>query len=247
MKSSKLIAFLFAIMTMQTTNLAAQNNTEAPLLTSTEITVKQGHNVQFMDAVKKWKECYLENNGPDTWNIWRRVQGEGTVYILSGNMKNWAEMDKEDAAGEECGRIVLNDILPHVEKTSYRVSRLMPEISREPSVDMGLVWVTYFKVKNFDDFNEIIKGATAAVKAKEGSYRGIWYSNIGGPGINADYFVSTPFKNFAELDIERDTPAKIYGDAVGEKKAATLSQKWRDAVEEEWSYILRLNKELSHQ
>jgi len=201
----------------------SQNNSS--ILTSTEITVKQGHNEQFLDAVKKWKACYLENNGTDKWNFFRRVQGEGTVYLMAGTMENWAEMDKQDAASKECSRIILNDILPNVEKTSYRMSRTMPEISRKPAPDMGLVWVTYFKVNNNDDFNEIIKGVSTAIKAKEGSPRGFWYANIGGPSQNADFFVSTPFRNFAELDIQRDSASKIYRDAIGEKKGIEMSKK----------------------
>ena len=224
----------------------SQNNNTGPLLNVTEITVKQGHNEQFMDAVKKWKACYLENNGTDKWNFWRRLQGEGTFYIMAGLIDNWAEMDKEDAAGKTCRLIILNDILPHVEKTNYRMARSMPDISRGPAQDMGLVWVTHYKVNNNDDFNEIIDGVTAAIKAKEGSHRGFWYSNIGGPSENSDFFVSTPFRNFAELDIQRDTPAKIYRDAIGDKKMDEMIKKWRAAVDDEWSYILTLNKELSN-
>jgi len=225
----------------------SQNNNTAPLLTVTEITVKQGHNAQFMEGVKKWKACYLENNGTDKWNFWRRVQGEGTVYVMSGLMDNWAEMDKEDAASKACQAIILNDILPHVEKTNYRMARSMPDRSRGPAPDMGLVWVTHYKVNNSADFNEIIDGVTAAIKAKEGSPRGFWYSNIGGPSENSDFFVSTPFRNFAELDIQRDTPAKIYRDAIGDKKMDEMIKKWRAAVDKEWSHILTLNKELSNQ
>lgn len=164
-------------------------------------------------------------------------------------MENWAEMDEKDEASKECYIIVLNDILPHVEKTNDRLSRTMPEFSMDMDAtpDMDVIWVTYYKVNNSDDFKEIIKDVSAAIKAKEGSRRAWWYSNIGGPSENPDYFVSTPFKNYAALDIERDSPAKIYEDAVGEKKAAEMIKKWRATVDDSWSYILSLNKDLSHQ
>ncbi len=246
MKSFKLIAFLFAITTMQTTNLSAQNNNESELLTVSEITVKHGHNAQFIEGVKKWKECYLENNGTDNWNIWRRVQGEGTVYVLTGLMANWAEMDKEDPAGKECYTTVLNFIMPHVEKTNYNIARTMPEHSTSFPEDTKLVWVTFFKVKNSVDFMEIVKTVGDAIKAKEGKPRGIWYNYAGGAQDSPDYMVSTPLKGYADLDISRDNPAKVYEDAAGKKKTDEMRAKWRGAVGDEWSYIYTLNSELSN-
>ena len=74
--------------------IVAQQN-ESILLNLSEITVKPGHNAQFIQGVKAWKECYLENNGEDKWNMWKRVQGEGNVYTMTSVMANWAEMDEE--------------------------------------------------------------------------------------------------------------------------------------------------------
>ena len=83
--------------------IIAQEN-EGYLLTMSEITVKQGQNDAFTAGVKAWKECYLENNGEDKWNMWRRMQGEGNVYIFSGTMTSWAEFDNDsgDEAGKNC-------------------------------------------------------------------------------------------------------------------------------------------------
>lgn len=67
-----------------------------------EITVKPGQESEFNEGEKLWKKCYLENKGTDKFNIWRRVQGEGIVYVLTRMMDNWAEMDKEDVPGKEC-------------------------------------------------------------------------------------------------------------------------------------------------
>src|SRR5690606_11895393 len=224
-----------------------QNNNERRLLGLTEITVKLGHTTQFLEGVKKWKACYQENNGTDNWNFWRRVQGEGNVFILSGIMDNWAEMDKEDAAGKACQSTIMNFIMPHVEKVSYSLSQTMPDYSRGPNPDTGQVMVIYFKVNNGTDFNEIVKGVTSAVKAKEGSPRGWWYAAVGGSSENPDYFVSIPFKNFADLDIQREGVWKIYENAVGKKKADEMDKKWEATVDDSWSYIYTLNKELSNQ
>ena len=238
----KKLLFLIVFVPM----LALSQNNETALLTVSQITVKQGHNAQYIEGVKKWKECYLENNGENNWNVWRRLQGEGNVYVLSGLMENWAKMDKEDPANKECYTTVLNFIMPHVEKTHFNIAETMPEISRAFSEDTKLVWNTFYKVKNTADFMEIINAVTGAIKAKEGSYRATWFSYMGGAPDTPDYMVSTPYKGYADLDISRDSPAKVYENAAGKKKTDEMRAKWRAAVEKSWSYIYSLNTELSN-
>ncbi len=238
--TNTLIAAVFSI-----TMLTAQNN-DKTLMNVTEITVKQGHDVQFVEGVKNWKECYLKNKGADQWNFWKRVQGEGNVYVMTGIMNTWAEMDKKDAAGEGCYMTLVNFIMPHVEKVNYSIAQSMPEFSRGPNEDMKLVWVTFYRVKNDLDFKEVIGAVTGSVKNKEGSYRAWWYSYMGGAVDAPDYMVSSPYKGYADLDISRDSPAKVYEDAVGKKKADEMRSKWRAAVSDSWSYIFTLNSELSN-
>ncbi len=33
------------------------------------------HNL--LEGVKSWKKCYIDNEGKDKWNMWKRMQGEG--------------------------------------------------------------------------------------------------------------------------------------------------------------------------
>lgn len=245
MKTIKMMITSMFVAVFGISMLTAQNN-DSVLLTVSEITVKQGHNTQFMEGVKKWKECYLENDGKEGWNMWRRVQGEGTVYIMSGVMANWAEMDKTDPVNKDCYATVLNFIMPHVEKVNFNIARSMPEFSRDFPEDTKLVWVTFFKVNDGRVFREIISIVSSAIKAKEGSPRGIWYNYAGGGTDAADYMVSTPYKGFAEMDISRDSPWKIYEDSVGKKKADEMGAKWDAAVDDAWSYIYSLNSELSN-
>ncbi len=245
MKTMKLMITTVFVAVFSISMLTAQNN-ESILLTVSEITVKQGHNAQFMEGVKKWKECYLENNGKERWSIWRRVQGEGTVYVMTGVMANWAEMDKEDPANKECYTTVLNFIMPHIEKVNYNIARSMPDLSRTMPEDTKLVWVTFYKVNDNNVFREIIGAVANAIKAKEGSVRGIWYNYMGGASDAADYMVSTPYSGFAQMDIARDGVMKIYENAEGKKKTDEMRAKWRVAVEDSWSYIYTLNTEMSN-
>tara|TARA_R110000850_G_scaffold147130_1_gene269302 strand:- start:13421 stop:14158 length:738 start_codon:yes stop_codon:yes gene_type:complete len=245
MKTIKMMITTVIVAVFSISMLTAQNN-ESILLSVSEITVKQGHHAQFMEGVKKWKECYLENDGKEGWNMWRRVQGEGTVYIMASVMPNWAEMDKEDPANKDCYATVLNFIMPHVEKVNYNIARSMPEFSRTMPEDTKLVWVTFFKVNDGTVFREIVGAVSNAIKAKEGTQRGIWYNYMGGAADAADYMVSTPYSGFAQMDITRDTPWKIYENAVGKKKADEMGAKWDAAVDDAWSYIYTLNTELSN-
>ncbi|MDT8347057.1 MAG: hypothetical protein RQ756_04590 [Flavobacteriaceae bacterium] len=224
--------------------LLGQTN-EPQILSMLEITVKQGHHAQFMDGMKKWKECYIENKGSDNYSVWRRVQGEGTVYVISGMMANWAEMDKEDPASDACYTTVLNFIMPHVSNVANNYGWTMPKISRNPMQNTKVGWVTFFRVNSSSKFMEVVNAITDAMKAKEGTPRGLWTSVIGG-GVDApDYFVMTPFQSFAEMDKDRDGVWKVLEDAIGKKKKDEMQEQFQASVDDIWSYMYTLNSELS--
>lgn len=209
-----------------------------------EITVKTGQESEFNEGVKLWKKCYLENKGTDKFNIWRRAQGEGIMYVLTRMMDNWAEMDKEDVPGKECRKTVTDLIMPHVEKVHYSISRTMPEVSRAtPAEGTKLVSVWFFRIENGVVFNEVIKETSSAMKSAEGSVRGTWYSFVGGGPDSPNYMVSTPYKSFADLDVTRDGVWKIYEDKNGKEKTDEL----RASLKNSWSYFYSLNEELSNQ
>ena len=227
--------------------LALAQNDGSKLLNMSEITVKSGHESQFVAGVKMWKECYLENKGTDKFNVWRRVQGEGIMYVLTSSMDNWAEMDKKDEAGKECRSKVIDFIMPHVEKVNYSIARTMPELSRSASGEgTKLVWVSFFRVENSTDFKEVIKEIGSALRAVEGAPRGTWYNFMGGGPDSPDYMISNPYKGYADLDITRDGVWKIYENKNGKKKTDDLRTKAIASVENSWSYLYSLNEELSN-
>ncbi|TXG39185.1 hypothetical protein [Seonamhaeicola maritimus] len=229
--------------------LVVSQENESVLLNLSEITVKNGHNAQFIEGVKAWKECYLENNGEDKWNMWKRVQGEGTVYTMTSIMANWAEMDeKGDAAGKECRMIVVNLIMPHVKSINYNLAWSMPDYSRSGPFPEGteLVWVYNVKTENSTSFRECIKETSTALKNTADGTRAIWYNVMGGAPEVADYFVAVPYKNFADLDVKRDGVWKVYEKANGKKKTDALRAKFRASVSTDWSYMYSLNKAMSN-
>lgn len=223
---------------------------EKGILTMNTITVKQGHAAQFTDGVKKWTECMKENGTTRNWNFWSRVQGEGSVYGLTGMMANWAEMDdeSEDPAGAKCASTVSNFIMPHVEKVNRDMANTLPDWSKKTmATDTKLVWVTYFRVNNSTAFGEVIKEISGNLRATEGDARGQWYSFAGGGEESPDYMVVRSLSGYAELDVERDGPWKVYENVHGKKKTDDLRAKYRSAVDNSWAYLWSLNEKLSNQ
>ena len=226
--------------------MAVAQEVEEQIMTMTLFKIKQGHSAQFIDGVKKYKECYTENEGVNEWNFWSRVQGEGTVYGVTSFMDKWAEMDETDTSGKDCYNIVVNFIMPHVESVNYDMAKTLPEWSKKTApAETKLVWATYYKVGDAGVFSDVIKEVVSTMKDVEGDSRAYWYRFIGGDRDNADYMVSSTYGSYAELDIDRDSPYEMYVKAKGEKKANSLENMWKSADVESWSYIWEYKPEMS--
>lgn len=216
------------------------------ILSVTEFTVKNGHDRQFEAGVKAWKSCYLENGGEWTWNMWKRYNGKGSVYVISSRMNNWAELDKSDEAGKKCWQIAIDQIIPHVESAEDMFYRNIPDLSKTTSSDMGVIWVTFFRVENDPVFRETIKEISDLLVKAEGDKRGYWYDASGGGPESPDYFVTTPYKNFAALDVDRDGVWKVVENAKGKAAADAMRAKFRDSVSNSWAYMYKKMDDLSH-
>ena len=225
----------------------AQNDARGALMSMSEMTIKPGHTAQFEAGVKAWKKCYNENNGDGNWNVWRRINGAGTVYTVTGSMENWAEMDdSNDPTDGKCNTLAINLITPHIESQTRNFARSMPGVSKTMPEDTKVVEVWFVKVKNRGLHNEIVKEVSKAIKAKEGNARGAWYSTIGGDSSQPDYFVATHYNNFAAMDNDREGVWKIYEQSVGKKKADEMAEKMRNNMVSDWGYMYALNEDLSN-
>ncbi|MFO7614687.1 MAG: hypothetical protein R6W71_08630 [Bacteroidales bacterium] len=240
------VALIVAFSALFNSGVQAQEPEKGFILSMTEFTIKPGHNVQFREGVKAWKACYLENKGEWTWNIWQRINGEGNVYILTSGMANWAEMDETDDAGKDCrvlGRELIN---PHIETSENNFARFMPEFSKTYPNPDPVLWVNNWQVNNWTRFREIVKEVTGEVVKAEGSSRGYWYSVMGGSKDVADFFVATPFANYAAMDMDRENVWNIYEKANGKKKRDQMQAEFRDIIEGSWSYLYKRDEDLSH-
>jgi len=217
------------------------------ILSSTEFTIKVGHESQFEEGVKAWKACYLENKGEWTWTMWKRYNGKGSVYSLTSNSLNWAKMDDEnDEAGKKCWQIAMDKIIPHVESTEDHFATSIPEFSRTGASEWNVIWVSFFQVENSVLFREIVKETSDIIQKAEGDKRNVWYVSNGGSPESADFFVVTPYKNFAALDVERDGVWKMVENAKGKDYTDKLRASFRSTLENSWAYMYKRMEALSH-
>ena len=242
-RMTTIVLFIVAGLSM---NSIAQSQQKF-ILTTTEFTVKSGHASQFEEGVKAWKACYLENKGEWTWTMWQRYNGKGSVYVLASTSKNWAEMDDEnDEAGKKCRQIAMDKIIPHVESSEDNFATSIPEFSRTGASEMNIIWVSFFQVENSVLFREIIKETGDIMQKAENDKRGYWYVSNGGGPESADFFVTTPYKNFAALDVERDGVWKMVENAKGKEYSDKLRTSFRSTLKNSWAYMFKRMDDLSH-
>jgi hypothetical protein len=216
------------------------------IINLTHIEVKIGHEAQFAEGAKMYNKCYSDNDGEGKWNFWRQVQGTNTVYAVTDMMESWAEMDDEnDEARNKCRSLFPNFILPHIEEMNYMITETMPDISNDSTEPKDKVWVTYFRVKNSSDFMSVIKAISGEIKKAEGDERAYWYSVAGGSATSADYMVVWPFDKYADLDKDMEGVWKIYENAHGKKKTEAIRTKFRNSVDNSWSYMYDKSDDMS--
>lgn len=220
---------------------------ESQILQMFELKLKMNEGQKFQEGMKKWKDCYLENKGVDTWNVWNRIQGASGTVAVTMMMDKWAEMDKgPDEADNACQEIFRTDVFPYVESMERNIAMTMPELSKEPSTGNTVVWVTFFNTNNSTDFMEVVKEVSSTYREVKGEPLGYWYDFAGGAPDGADYMVSMPYKNFAGLDAEWDGPWDVYEQKNGKEKMTQMRKKFREAVIDSWAYMYKLNEDLSN-
>lgn len=241
-------AALCTVLILSTTVISfGQSEPLGPLMSVTEFTIKPGHDVQFQEGVKAWKACYLTEKGEWTWRVWQRQQGEGNVYILASDMPNWAEMDKIDSVGSKCSSLITAMIDPHIEKATSHITRLLPEISKDTPTTDELITVGFYELDQTNGYNFLpaVKELSASIAKAEGSQRGYWYSWLTRSPDSPNYHVVSPYKNFAAMDVTRDSVWDIYEKEFGKEKRDAIQAQFRSSIKDVWNYQYKLNRDMS--
>jgi hypothetical protein len=239
------------------------------LLGMTEFTIKPGRDTKFMEGVKAWKECYLENKGTWSWDVWSRLQEEDNVYVLSFFSEDWAVFDERDQAKQDCRGISRDQINPHVESSKYLIASSMPANSNSKPMNANTraISVTYWNVNNPTEFMEGVNEFQSTMKEREGDIRVNWFSSIGiGPleqrasfGIvdiywfshigndpdNFHYMTVMPLKDSARMD---ETGAKAWGlseSGYGKQSSNQAENIFNESVSKAWSYTYTRVEDLS--
>lgn len=225
----------------------AQNDPLGPLMSVTEFTIKPGHDLQFKEGVKAWKACYLAEKGEWTWSVWQRLQGEGNVYILASAMPNWAEMDKTDSVGSKCEALATEMINVHVEKATTHINRFLPALSSSTPNTDEIISVGFYELNLSDGhkFLPAIREVAASYTKANGTPIGSWYSWVTSGPDSPNYHVVTPYKNFAAMDVIRDSVWEVYEKEHGKEKRDALQAQFRSAVKNSWTYQFKMNSEMS--
>ncbi len=239
---------LYAILIIVTCHsLLAQQESLGQLVSITEFTIKPGHDIQFREGVKAWKACYLKNEGDWTWRVWNRQQGEGNVYVLASSMANWAEMDKTDESGKECQNLVRTLINPHIEKATNHLTRLQPGISKGSPLTEEIIRVTFFKTnaENGHRMMEVVKEVVEIRKNANIEPPGFWYNWVTAGHDSPNYHLAIPYNNYAAMDIQQEGVWETVEKNAGKEKRDELQAAFRSSLASTWSYIYKLDKDIS--
>ena len=231
------------------TTMLAQTEPLGPLMSVTEFTIKPGHVTQFKEGVKAWKACYLENKGEWTWRMWQRQQGEGNVFVLASDMVNWAEMDKTDESGKNCQNLARELINPHVEKAVRHVTRFQIGVSKGAPLasEEEIIRVSFYKLNytNGHRMMEVVKEVEEIRKSAKLDIPWYWYQwQTSGPE-SPNYHLVMPYKDFAAMDIVQEGVWDIVEKTAGKAKRDELQAAFRSSLASTWSYIYKLDKEIS--
>ena len=247
MKTSIKTSLIIALLTMITMGTTAQEAPLGPLSNVTEFTIKPGHQMQFREGIKAWKACYEKNNGPWTWNLWQRQNGEGNVYVLVSNMSSWAEMDATDESGKDCELLAITMINPHVEKAVSHINRLMPDISNPNPFEGEVIRVQFFKTNptHGHQMMEVVKEVESIRREAGVSVPGYWYSWQTSDPDSPTFHVVSGYQDFAAMDIPQEGVWESVEKLAGKAKREELQNKFRMSMDSNWTSIYKLDKEIS--
>ncbi len=225
--------------------LADDHEEETMKLTMGDIKVKVGHGGEFRSGLAAWKECQMENDGTSQWSTFERQDGESGHYYVNFRMSKWGDMDEDNPAGEACGPVVQEQIMPHIESSSWRWAESMPEISKDEGTG-NIFLVYYFRVSDGMAFNDAVKQMSDAVAAIEGDQGAYWYELYGGDEHAADYIAAVPFESYSEWDSDDPGVWEMVNEHYGEEKAGEIRSMFRDSLDAGWDYTYERIDELSH-
>lgn len=209
------------------------------------VDVKDGHGEQFREGIKAYYECYGENGGEKSWNVYTAETGKLGRYAFTFGGHNWAVFDEEEEASKACHDVFGERFLPHIDKAKSEFTRYMAEQSNVKDGEYNVAWVINFEVSDGMRFVEAVSKITEAAKEAEwGNYA--WYSVEAGGRHSGDFFVVILGEKFADFDEEMDPLWKMVEGVHGKEAAEQLRADLDETTTDDWSDIWRRHPDLGY-
>lgn len=209
------------------------------------VDVKDGHGQEFREGVKAYYECYGENGGKKSWNVYTAESGKLGRYAFTFGGRKWAVFDEQEEASKACSDVFEEQFLVHIDKAKSEFTRYMAEQSRVKEGEHGVAWVINFKVGDGMRFVEAISRITEAAREAEwGNFA--WYDVVAGGRHGADFFVVLLEENFAGFDEDNEPLWEMVEGVHGKETAEQLRTDLDETIEKDWSNIWRRLPDLGY-
>lgn len=205
------------------------------------VNVKIGHGPAFQAGMEAYSKCLAENDYDDSYSVWSALDGDRTAYHIVAGFEKWAEFGEDDDASDKCwaDEDIRNGVFGHMVSWSTSYARMLPDWST--GVDGSqVVKLHNFRVKDGEDFREVVGKIVGHMKADDEAIPGTWYSVMSGGGLDADYFVVEHFENFAAMDEDGKGANDVLVEAIGEEGAAEVWEDFNDALEDDGYFATTL-------
>lgn len=217
------------------------------------MTVKDGHQLDFENALRAHAKVRRDNGDPRRWDVYTAVTGDDlNTYILRACCFTWKDQDAY-LAWEDSQPAVMSDWVsnahPHVEKYAHYFDDMDLANSHWPDDDKP---VNYLGVMEY--FVAAGHGATLSAARSEISqialnqgwsaagHRWAWTERIGGEAMTA---LAVPFENYAAMQPGGETFVEFLIDHLGEEAAMELQRKFASSISASKYTIWRYRSDLA--
>lgn len=211
-----------------TSTAALAQESDDYMLRMTKIYLQPVSWMEFGAGMEAYLECHREKELDNSWSTW--VDMERPVVWFVSRMDNWAEMDGPGLG--PCYSIVEEQMSDAIRYTETEFARHMSDWSTSKDYDPGVVGLWQFRVDDGRKFREAASEIFDILR-ESGHDRSSWYEMLGEGGGDIDFFLVNEFENFAEIDSDPPTPARVLREAVGQPAARALWERMWSTLDDD--------------
>lgn len=207
---------------------ASAQESEGHMLEMTKFHLEPVSWFEFGAGMEAYIDCHKENELDSSWSAW--VDMEHPVVWMVSRMDNWAELDGPGLG--PCYSIIEEQMSDAIRDIETQFARHMPDWSTSDDNDPGVVALWQFSVDDGRKFREAASEIFDIVR-ENGHDRSSWYEMLGEGGGDINFFLVNEFENFAEMDTDAPTPARVLREAVGQPAARALWERMWSTLDDD--------------